>query len=77
MTISAPFALETARRIVVKTGSALIATDGAPRTDWLAGLAGDIVALRARGLEVLLVTSGAIALGRDALGPDRPRKLED
>ncbi|MEM7767885.1 MAG: glutamate 5-kinase [Pseudomonadota bacterium] len=77
MTISAPFALETARRIVVKTGSALIATDGAPRTDWLAGLASDIAILRGRGLEVLLVTSGAIALGRDALGPDRPRKLED
>ncbi|MEO1786174.1 MAG: glutamate 5-kinase [Pseudomonadota bacterium] len=69
--------LRTAQRIVVKTGSALIAAGGRPRTDWLAGLASDIVTLRNRGLDVLLVTSGAIALGRDALGPARPRKLEE
>lgn len=58
-----------ARRIVVKTGSTLIAdADGKARTDWLAELAGDIVDWRAAGREVLLVTSGAVALGRPLLG---------
>lgn len=75
--MSAPAGFKAARRIVVKTGSALIATKGTPRTAWLGNLAADIAALRARGLDVLLVTSGAIALGRDALGPDKPRKLEE
>lgn len=69
---------DTARRIVVKTGSALIAgEDGAPRTDWIARLAADIAALIEEGREVLLVTSGAIALGRAALGQGAPKKLEE
>ncbi len=77
MTDASVLTRDAARRIVVKTGSALIAAAGEPRTEWLAGLARDIAALRARGLDLLLVTSGAIALGRDALGPDRPRRLEE
>ena len=57
-------ALAHARRIVVKTGSALIAEDGHPRLAWLEKLAADIAACRARGQDVILVSSGAVALGR-------------
>lgn len=69
--------LDTARRIVIKTGSALIAAKGQPRTAWIAGLAGDIAALRAEGREVVWVSSGAVALGRSHLGKRSPRKLEE
>ncbi len=62
--------LSAARRLVVKIGSALLVdrTTGALRQDWLVALAEDIAALRARGCEVLLVSSGSIALGRGVLG---------
>jgi glutamate 5-kinase len=62
-------ALSSARRLVVKIGSALV-VDGAkaaPRTAWLAGVAADIAALRARGTDVIVVSSGAIALARRSL----------
>ncbi len=68
--------LKSARRIVVKTGSALIAEAGAPRRDWLATLAGDIGRLRTRGQQVILVASGAVALGRAALGAPYQGRLE-
>ena len=42
--------------------------DGQLRAEWLEGLAADLAALRARGAEVLAVSSGAIALGRGILG---------
>lgn len=70
-------ALKSARRIVVKIGSALIAASGIARQDWLNALATDIATRRAAGQEVIIVSSGAIALGRDQLGSDRPRKLEE
>jgi glutamate 5-kinase len=59
-----------ARRIVIKVGSALLAdsASGTVKLDWLASLAADIATLRRRGQEVLLVSSGAIALGRRQLG---------
>ena len=62
--------LSAARRVVVKIGSALLvdAETGALRAGWLKGLAADVAALRTRGTEVVLVSSGAIALGRRALG---------
>lgn len=61
--------LKQARRIVVKIGSALLVDpDGGLRADWLDSLAGDIAALRARGQEVIIVSSGAIALGSTPLG---------
>lgn len=69
--------LENAKRIVVKVGSALIAEAGSVRQTWLNHLASDIAAQRKAGQEVILVSSGAIALGRDKLGPERPRKLEE
>jgi len=61
-------ALAHARRIVVKTGSALIAEAGRPRHAWLESLAADIATCRTRGQEVILVSSGAVALGRASLG---------
>jgi glutamate 5-kinase len=68
--------LRAARRVVVKIGSALVVdeTTAAPREAWLAGVAADIAAFRARGVEVIVVSSGAIALARRALGLTR-RKL--
>ncbi len=61
--------IATARRLVVKIGSALL-VDGAGglRRDWLAGLAEDVAAAKARGSDVILVSSGSIALGRGVLG---------
>lgn len=66
-----------ASRIVVKVGSALVAEAGSARQTWLDALASDIADRRASGQEIILVSSGAIALGRNQLGPDRPRKLEE
>lgn len=65
-----------AKRIVIKTGSALIAEAGAPRRDWLAALSADIASLRHRGKDVILVSSGAVALGRSALGAPYQGRLE-
>jgi len=62
--------LSDARRVVVKIGSALLVdrATGALRADWLASLAEDVAGLRARGADVILVSSGSIALGRGVLG---------
>ncbi|WP_442957894.1 amino acid kinase family protein, partial [Phenylobacterium sp.] len=57
--------LAAARRIVVKVGSALlVGADGSPNRPWLEALARDIARLRGRGQQVLVVSSGAVALGR-------------
>jgi glutamate 5-kinase len=72
-----PSPLLSARRVVIKVGSALLveaATGNVNRT-WLETLASDIARLRARGQDVLLVSSGAIALGRRQLGLE-PGKLK-
>ena len=60
-------------RITVKIGSALLvdSATGRARTDWLASLAADIDALRANGREIVIVSSGAIALGRRLLKLDK------
>ncbi len=55
-------------RLVVKIGSALLVRDGAPRREWLATLIADVARLRAAGQQVILVSSGAIALGAARLG---------
>ncbi|ACG76667.1 glutamate 5-kinase [Phenylobacterium zucineum HLK1] len=61
--------LGQARRVVVKVGSALlVGPDGAPHADWLADFAADAARMRARGQQVLVVSSGAVALGRRRLG---------
>lgn len=75
---TAAHALGGARRVVVKIGSALLidpATRRAAR-DWLAALAADIARLRDEGLEVIVVSSGAVALGRGRL-PHPGRSLPD
>jgi glutamate 5-kinase len=61
--------LAAARRVVVKVGSALLVekSTGSVNRAWLDSLADDIALLRGRGQEVVLVSSGAIALGRREL----------
>ncbi len=63
-------ALEPTRRLVVKIGSALLVEEesGAIRRTWLDALADDVAALKTDGRDVLLVSSGAIAVGRRHLG---------
>ena len=57
------------RRITIKIGSALLVdAAGKLRAPWLAGLVQDIAALKAEGREIVIVSSGAIALGRSLLG---------
>jgi glutamate 5-kinase len=57
-----------ARRIVVKVGSALlVGEDGAADAHWLHAFAADVARLRERGQQVLVVSSGAVALGRRRL----------
>jgi len=67
------------RRITVKIGSALLVDRASGlRRDWLAGIVDDIADLSVRGAEVLVVSSGAIALGRTILGlGKRALKLEE
>jgi len=65
MNTSSP--LTRARRIVVKVGSALLISNGQVNRAWITTLVEDLLSLRARGQEVVLVSSGAIALGRREL----------
>jgi glutamate 5-kinase len=62
--------LKSARRVVVKVGSALLVEPktGTVKADWLRSLVEDLAQLRKAGAEVILVSSGAIALGRHKLG---------
>ncbi len=66
-------ALNGARRIVVKIGSALLVdrTSGSLKSDWLLSLARDVAWLKEMGKDVILVSSGSIALGRGVLGLPR------
>jgi len=68
------------RRIVVKVGSSLLVDAKAGRLNesWLTALAADLAALHGEARDILVVSSGAIALGRSVLRlPDGPLKLED
>ncbi|MFZ1905449.1 MAG: glutamate 5-kinase [Steroidobacteraceae bacterium] len=72
--------LMRARRIVVKVGSALLVDPASGRVNraWLATLVEDLLRLRQRGQPVILVSSGAIALGRRRLGlPSGTLRLEE
>jgi glutamate 5-kinase len=72
--------LTRARRIVVKVGSALLVdpSSGQVNRAWLESLVQDLLRLRARKQEVVLVSSGAIALGRRELNLEHgPLKLEE
>jgi glutamate 5-kinase len=73
-------ALADFRRIVVKVGSSLLvdAAAGRPKEAWLASLAADIARMHKDKRDVIVVSSGAIALGRSVLKlPKGPLKLED
>ncbi len=72
--------LTEARLLVVKIGSALLVDQaaGSLSAAWLDGVAADIAALRAGGAQVIVVSSGAIALARRALGLSQARlRLEE
>src|SRR6187549_3125601 len=76
--MNASLPLTRARRIVVKVGSALLIHNGQVNRPWLETLVDDLLRLRARKQEVMLVSSGAIALGRRELKlPAGPLKLEE
>ena len=72
-------ALTAARRIVLKIGSALLVEeDGEIRRAWLDGLVDDVARCRRRGQELIIVSSGAIAVGRRHLGlRGRSLRLEE
>lgn len=67
--------LEQADRVVLKIGSTLLVdqSSGALHRAWLEGLCADVVALRERGKDVILVSSGAVALGARELKIDSRR----
>lgn len=81
MTSSAPTSLPHLadfRRLVIKVGSSLLVGADGVRRDWLDSLAADIAALQGRGAEVMVVSSGSIALGRRILDlPPGVLRLED
>lgn len=74
MTLAGPplaaTAIAAAERIVIKIGSSLLVDSRTNAVDlvWLRGLAADIAGLKAQGKQVLIVSSGAVALGRRRLG---------
>ena len=72
--------LKDFRRIVVKVGSSLLvdSSAGSLKREWLAALAADIAGLHADKRDIIVVSSGAIAMGRAVLKlPRGPLKLED
>ena len=72
--------LSSFRRVVIKVGSSLLVDRalGQPKRAWLEALADDLAGLHAAGVDVLVVSSGAIALGRTVLGyPPGALRLEE
>lgn len=72
--------IQLSNRIVIKIGSALLADEksGDVKQSWLDTVANDVAELIKQGKEVAIVSSGAIALGRKALGidyTDRPSSI--
>jgi glutamate 5-kinase len=67
-----------ARRITVKIGSSLLidAAKKRVREPWLASLAADLAGLRGEGKQLIAVSSGAVALGREHLGIKRSHRLD-
>ena len=65
--------IASARRLVVKVGSSILIDEATGRADeaWLAAFASDVARLSARGQQLLVVSSGSIALGRRRLGLKR------
>ena len=64
-------------RVVIKIGSALLVDEksGTIRSDWLSSVASDVAKFKQQGKDVILVSSGSIALGRKILGLNMAKKL--
>ena len=62
--------LTSAKRLVIKIGSAILveSESGRLRENWLTSLCNDIATLKTQGKDIIIVSSGAIALGRARLG---------
>lgn len=73
------FDLQQAKRVVIKIGSALLVDeDGRIRQEWLNSVADDVARLHKAGKQVLVVSSGSIAVGRRHLGlKSQDLKLEE
>ncbi len=71
--------LQHSKRVVIKCGSSLLVdtSSGKVRGEWLKSLAIDIKALLENGTEVLVVSSGAVAMGRKILGLKKKTKIEE
>jgi len=69
--------LRLARRVVIKIGSALLVDDRTGRTHrtWLDALTDEVALMRQRGQEIILVSSGAVAVGRRILGLTDPHHV--
>jgi glutamate 5-kinase len=69
---------ENSKRIVIKIGSSLLVNprNGRVKKDWLDSLAEDIFSLRQQNKDVLIVTSGAVAIGKKFLGFPKQKKLK-
>ncbi len=63
--------INAAKLVVIKVGSSLLIRDGALDTQWLAGLTEEIKTASTRGQQIMVVTSGAVALGCASAGLDR------
>ena len=75
--LSAAAVLQSSHKLVLKVGSSLLAgDDGALRADWLAALAEDLAALIGTGRSAMIVSSGAVALGRRWIGAAGELTLE-
>jgi len=75
MTGDAAALIGAARRITVKVGSSLLVRGGV-RRGWIDSVAADIAALRGKGKQVVVVSSGAVALGRERLGLKKSARLD-
>ena len=75
---AAALAIGQARRITLKIGSSLLIDDSdlGPRHNWLSGVGDDIAELHAQGKRIVVVSSGAVALGRQHLGLKRSARLD-
>lgn len=68
--------LREARRVTVKVGSSLLVEGAAVRSEWLASLAADLAEMRREGRQIVVVSSGAVALGRGHLRLRRSARLD-
>jgi glutamate 5-kinase len=66
----------SARRVTVKVGSSLLVGQGQDRSQWLKSLAADLAELTGEGKAVIIVSSGAVALGRSRANLSKSRRLD-